>query len=118
MHAYLNRYAAVGGLPAAEMSTANTLYQHLQQLRTQVQAAEQAQHLASSNPHVSEQATEEEPQVTEAAGTTQLVDAQLAFLAAAVDLARRRFTLFQQGPIWAGCALGVGMLVLQLAYCW
>jgi hypothetical protein len=118
VHAYLNRYAVVGGLPAADLSSANKRYQHTQQLwaASQVAAAAAAADSQTSQPdrpaagHASSTATE--------AATEQLVVAQLAFLNAAVDLARRRFTLFQQGPIWAACAMGVAVLALQLAYCW
>jgi len=50
--------------------------------------------------------------------TTEAVMAQLAYLAAAADVARRRFTLFEQGPIWFGCGGGVFVLALQLLHCW
>jgi hypothetical protein len=117
VHAYLNRYAVVGGLPAADLSSANKLYEHAQQLWAASQvAAAAAVDSQTSQPdraaagHASSTATE--------STTEQLVVAQLEFLNAAVDLARRRFTLFQQGPIWAACAMGVAVLGLQLAYCW
>eukprot|EP00775_Hariotina_reticulata_P010467 gene10467-10625_t len=50
--------------------------------------------------------------------TAEVIKAQLAYLAAAADLARRRFTLFEQGPIWFGCAVGALVLALQLLHCW
>ena len=127
MHAYLNRYAAVGGLPAADLSTVNTLYQHAQQLW---QASQQG---AAATPAATAATASKVPQPADTAAggsqantagdaavdaTEQLISAQMAFLNAGVDLARRRFTLFQQGPIWTGCAMGVVVLVLQLAYCW
>jgi hypothetical protein len=43
-----------------------------------------------------------------------LVAAQLSYLSAAAGLARRRFTLFQQGPMWLGCGLGLLLLGWQL----
>jgi hypothetical protein len=52
------------------------------------------------------------------ANSTEAVMAQLAYLAAAADVARRRFTLFEQGPIWFGCGAGVLVLTLQLLHCW
>jgi hypothetical protein len=121
VHAYLNRYAVVGGLPAADLSTANQRYQHAQQLW---QASQGAAAAAAVDTTTSK--TVQQPDRTAASSQAstaddaveQLINAQLAFLNAAVDLARRRFTLFQQGPIWAGCAMGVVVLVLQLAYCW
>jgi hypothetical protein len=121
VHAYLNRYAAVGGLPTADLSTVNQLHKHAQQLwlaRQETAAATAA--TAASN--TAEQAASSQRNAATAAAddaaTEQLITAQLAFLDAAVGLARRRFTLFQQGPIWAGCAAGVVVLALQLIYCW
>jgi hypothetical protein len=52
----------------------------------------------------------------EVAQLEALVGTQLQFLDAAADLARRRFTLFQQWPIWAGCVLGLVVLGMQLWY--
>lgn len=127
VHAYLNRYAAVGGLPSADLSSVNTLYQHAQQLwqaNQQAAAATPATPAAAASkaaqpadPAAAGSQANAERGVADDA-TEQLIGAQMVFLNAGVDLARRRFTLFQQGPIWAGCAMGVVVLVLQLAYCW
>ncbi|WIA08544.1 hypothetical protein OEZ85_007976 [Tetradesmus obliquus] len=127
VHAYLNRYAAVGGLPSADLSSVNTLYQHAQQLwqaNQQAAAATPATPAAAASkaaqpadPAAAGSQANAERGVADDA-TEQLIGAQMAFLNAGVDLARGRFTLFQQGPIWAGCAMGVVVLVLQLAYCW
>eukprot|EP00878_Enallax_costatus_P014400 GHUV01015060.1.p1 GENE.GHUV01015060.1~~GHUV01015060.1.p1 ORF type:complete len:547 (+),score=125.93 GHUV01015060.1:308-1948(+) len=101
VHRYLNRYAEVGGLPSADLASVNNLYIQVQQLRSR----------SSSSPGaVSHEAG--------TAGSRDLVLAQLTFLTSAADLARKRFTLFQQGPIWAGCALGVAVLAWQIRYCW
>ncbi|KAF8072619.1 hypothetical protein HT031_000279 [Scenedesmus sp. PABB004] len=97
VHTYLNRYAATGGLPAAQLSSVNALH-----------AA-----LAARQPPGGEGGAPPSPAELE-----ELVVAQLSYLAAAVGLARRRFTLFQQGPIWAGCALAAAVLAAQLAACW
>ncbi|KAF6264465.1 hypothetical protein COO60DRAFT_1624241 [Scenedesmus sp. NREL 46B-D3] len=115
VHTYLNRYAVVGGLPAADLSSANKLYQRAQQLWAAKQAAAAA--TAASGPNQQADSTTAAFEPTPVNATEQLIVAQLAFLDAAVGLARRRFTLFQQGPIWAACAMGVAVLVLQLAYC-
>jgi hypothetical protein len=117
VHAYLNRYAVVGGLPAADLSSAIKLYQHAQQLWAASQVAAAA--AANDQPPQPDRTAASQASNTAAnVATEQLIVAQLAFLNAAVDLARRRFTLFQQGPIWAACAMGVAVLALQLAYCW
>jgi hypothetical protein len=119
VHAYLNRYAVVGGLPAADLSSANKLYQHAQQLWAFSQvAASTAAAANSQTPQPHDVAASHASSTAADATTEQLIAAQLAFLNAAVDLARRRFTLFQQAPIWAACAMGVAVLALQLAYCW
>lgn len=102
VNAYLNRYAAVGGLPAAQLATVNALYAAVQRQHNDLQREQQQQ--------------QGEAWDVDTAQLEQLVSAQLSYLGAAADLARRRFTLFQQGPIWAGCALGVLLLVAQLAY--
>jgi hypothetical protein len=99
VNAYLNRYAAVGGLPAGQLAAVNQLYAALQQ-----QQQQQQQSSADGGG----------PQGDTIAQLEALVVSQLQYLAAAADLARRRFTLFQQGPIWAGCGLGVLVLGLQL----
>lgn len=119
VNSYLNRYAAVGGLPAAQLASVNGRYASLQQ---------QQQELSTRSAGSHKESLDEQP--PDSAGTTgrnaaglddgaklqHLVAAQLSYLAAAADLARRRFTLFQQGPIWAGCVLGVLLLVAQLLY--
>lgn len=105
MHRYLNRYAEVGGLPAADLASVNDLYRQMQQLHSQISNS------SSAEPHLAAAGVGDD-------GTEQLVLAQLAFLTAAADLARKRFTLFQQGPIWVGCSLGLVVLAWQIRYCW
>lgn len=94
VHAYLNRYAAVGGLPAGQLAAANEQYRALQD----------------------KQDSWQQEQGGAPAELEAIVTMQLQYLDAAAELARRRFTLFQQGPIWAGCALGLVVLAAQLWY--
>lgn len=94
VHAYLNRYAAVGGLPAGQLAAANEQYRVLQD----------------------KQDSWQQEQGGARAELEAVVTMQLQYLDAAAELARRRFTLFQQGPIWAGCALGLVVLAAQLWY--
>lgn len=104
----------VGGLPAADLLSANKLYQHAQQLwdARKYTTAAASRSLPRAEPATAGRTSSTADEVE------QLVAAQLAFLNAAAELARRRFTLFQQGPIWAACAMGVAVLALQLMYCW
>lgn len=119
VNSYLNRYAAVGGLPAAQLASVNARYASLQQ---QQQAVSTSPPGSQKESPIEQQPDSVGPASGNAAGLDDsaelqhLVAAQLSYLAAAADLARRRFTLFQQGPIWAGCLLGVLLLVAQLLY--
>jgi hypothetical protein len=126
VHAYLNRYAAVGGLPAGQLAAVNEQYAALQEKQQEAWGSRaQQQHEdkeGSQHQHHQQQqqgGSSSEVDATSTDGVVALqgvVAAQLQFLGVAADLARRRFTLFQQGPIWAGCVLGVLVLVLQLWY--
>jgi phosphatidylinositol glycan class O len=111
VHGYLNRYAQVGRLPAAQLAAVNELYAALQQQHQVVwqeeEQQQEGQHGGSGGSPSSSEATHQ---------LEGLVTAQLRYLAAAADLARRRFTLFQQGPIWAGCGLAMLVLLGQLGY--
>lgn len=115
VHAYLNRYAAVGGLPAGQLAAVNGLYAALQDKQA---SWRQQQQTLGSEP-AGKGLADTDSMIVGSGGVAQLealVGAQLQFLDAAADLARRRFTLFQQGPIWAGCVLGVVVLGMQLWY--
>jgi hypothetical protein len=118
VHTYLNRYAAVGGLPAAQLAAVNGLYAALQDKQATWRQQQQQQQAQGDMPAGAGCAGMDSMAVG-SAGVAQLdalVGMQLQFLDAAADLARRRFTLFQQGPIWAGCVLGVVVLGMQLWY--
>eukprot|EP00879_Flechtneria_rotunda_P007215 GHRR01007571.1.p1 GENE.GHRR01007571.1~~GHRR01007571.1.p1 ORF type:complete len:822 (+),score=275.91 GHRR01007571.1:584-3049(+) len=103
VHKYLNRYAIVGGLPADELASVNRLYAAIQQSRM------------DDWPRTRQSGSQEQQAILQLEET---VVPQLQYVSAAAKVARRRFTLFQQGPIWAGCALGMAVLMLQLAVCW
>lgn len=106
---YLSRYAEVGGLPAADLAVVSKLYAGIAQLHS------------SYSHDTTATATTAAPSLEPASAdnsTEELVLAQLSFLTAAADLARKRFTLFQQRPIWLGCALGVILLAWQVFHCW
>lgn len=124
VHAYLNRYAAVGGLPAGQLAAVNQQYAALQEKQREAWGSSAQQpHDEDGDQHQHHQeqqgGSSSEVDVASTDGVVALqgvVAAQLQFLGVAADLARRRFTLFQQGPIWAGCVLGVVVLVMQLWY--
>lgn len=110
MHQYLTRYAKVGGLPTADLAAVNKRYDEMKQLRSKPGS--------NTSGSLTIGAAQALQQAATGHSTEEHVLAQLSFLTAAADLARKRFTLFQQGPLWIGCVLGVIMLVWQITFCW
>lgn len=117
VHAYLNQYAVVGGLPAGQLAAVNHFYRAL------LDKQDDWQHLFGIGPAGGTEAQQTQRNLQNDRGGSAdvaqlevLVAMQLQYLDAAADLARRRFTLFQQAPIWAGCVLGILVLAAQLWY--
>ena len=100
---YLRRYAAVGGLPAAQLSSTLALHDSALSLQASCSPTGDSGGTSGSG--------------SGGGGVASSIEALLRFLSQAAQLARSRFTLFQQGPIWVGCALAAALLLLQLWAC-
>jgi hypothetical protein len=87
VHTYLGSYAAAASLPARRLAESEALYAAAQQLR------------ASD------------------AGLQDSVDAELAYLEAAGQLARAQFTQFDLRFMLAGCCAAAAVLLWQLSLC-